>query len=692
MHRSVVPPKMRLWQTWPAASSTAQVWSGTADTSASSYEEYDAYGRLTSVKESAAPGGAQTTTDYTYDVGSRLIAVRMTEPGGAVQNRIFDYDGRGFLRWESQPESGMKTYTYDARGHVLTAELGAARTSLDLKYQYDAAERLTRIEARDPANLETYRVIKTFEYGTANGLSPADHRLGKLQTATRYNYEAPGFGNVHQIFRVAETYEYKDSAGRRTDRTTNIAASSDLACCWQATREIKQSQAYDDLGRSVLMNYPMCIDCGAPGGNPARALTSTYTHDRLTSMSDFVSSVTYWPNGMRNTLVHSNGMADEQTVHSSKMTRPGTLKFGMYTGCQTPAISSQTIAAVGAPGESVLLSVTATGTAPLSYAWFNADTDVSLGATGPTVEVTPASTARYYVRVSNACRSLRSKTITVKVGECVDPWIYDHSVTKNPNGTFTLSVSAHGSGTLSYSWRRLPDNAIVGNAATLIASVTSSTSYEVTVSNACGGAAATQQMQAFVDPVIPLMSISAERSASGQVTVRWGAVTGATSYVVTRKAGAAGGTYVFPSMTAVEYIDGSLPTDKAYVYSVEAQNASGQVVGRSSGDLATTLAFSPLSATTIVSAAHWTELLNAVNAVRSYVGWRTVAWADIISPADPLPVPGSTVMEAHLLTLRARLNEVLQVAGFAVNGYAETDLRTKPIRAQHIMEIRERVR
>ncbi|HUP62632.1 MAG TPA: hypothetical protein VNA69_19680 [Thermoanaerobaculia bacterium] len=121
------------------------------------------------------------------------------------------------------------------------------------------------------------------------------------------------------------------------------------------------------------------------------------------------------------------------------------------------------------------------------------------------------------------------------------------------------------------------------------------------------------------------------------------------------------------------------------------KNASGNTIAKSHEDLAMTVSFSNLTGAGVL-ASHYDELLRAVNAMRGYVGWNAVGWGDIIAPMDPLPAPGTMILERHVLTIRARLNEALQFAGFAINGYAEPSLRSKPVRAQHITEIRERVK
>lgn len=101
-----------------------------------------------------------------------------------------------------------------------------------------------------------------------------------------------------------------------------------------------------------------------------------------------------------------------QAVYPGNICAPGPT-------CTTPAIvtppSSQAITA----GQSVTLSVTASGTAPLSYQWYTGDSGNTSspigGATGSSVTVSPATTTSYWVKVSNSCGFANSATATVTV-------------------------------------------------------------------------------------------------------------------------------------------------------------------------------------------------------------------------------------------------------------------------------------
>ena len=92
---------------------------------------------------------------------------------------------------------------------------------------------------------------------------------------------------------------------------------------------------------------------------------------------------------------------------------------GSSSTCTPPAITTQPASKTITAGQSTTLSVVASGTTPLSYQWYvgasgNTTSPVT-GGTGSFINVTPASTTSYWVRVSNACGSANSSTATVTV-------------------------------------------------------------------------------------------------------------------------------------------------------------------------------------------------------------------------------------------------------------------------------------
>jgi hypothetical protein len=87
--------------------------------------------------------------------------------------------------------------------------------------------------------------------------------------------------------------------------------------------------------------------------------------------------------------------------------------------CTAPSITSQPTSRTISAGSSTTLSVSATGTTPLSYQWYVGSSGNTAnpipGATGRSHTVAPASSTTYWVRVRNDCGSVNSAAATVTV-------------------------------------------------------------------------------------------------------------------------------------------------------------------------------------------------------------------------------------------------------------------------------------
>jgi len=141
----------------------------------------------------------------------------------------------------------------------------------------------------------------------------------------------------------------------------------------------------------------------------------------------------------------------------------------------------------------VLLSVSATGSGPLSYQWRRNDALIP-GATSsvlslPAVAASDAGT--YTVLVFDACRTVMSApaVLTVKSPPLITMQPVD--VDACPGSSVVLSVSANGFGPLSYQWRQASgpiSGATSPSLSVTVGSPTDDYSYWVIVSNACGSA------------------------------------------------------------------------------------------------------------------------------------------------------------------------------------------------------------
>jgi YD repeat-containing protein len=673
-------------------------------------EEYDRDGRLIRITEpSGAPGpNVNVSTEYTYGLGNRLSTVKTTG-SNTVQNRIFSYDARGFLLWESHPESGVRAYTYDARGHVLSMNVGAAKTLFDVRYTYDGAERLTQVEGRSATNSDTFRPVKTFTYGTENGQNPADHRNGKLWVASRFNYGPndpymPPDSEWNRTIKVSETHTYGDAAGRLTKRETKIEKKSYYSDDWTTLRTISQGVAYNELSRPETISYPMCINCGTPPEEPQRNVTSVYQAGRITQLTDsstaFLSSISYWPNGLRNTIQRDNGMTDTQTYDTANgVARPLRMKSYTAAPCIAPSVISKTEAAtVSAAQPSVTLSVTASGTS-LSYQWYTyngGNQQIINGATGSSVTVSPTVDTTYLVDIWNSCGPVSAGAlITVKVGSCVPPWIVKSGYVRSATGVVTLTASAGGTGTLQFEFGRVSDNALVGSvsgtqaspASVSVGAITTDTAFTVAVTNACGGPAATATINTAVPTTLQSISVNAEHIGGNQIRISWDPVPTAATYSITRS-DAPGA--VIATVTGSPFTHMNVAANQVYIYYVTAHDDESSEIARS-GDLTSTLAFSVIEPRkTGVANAHAEQLLTALNAVRALAGWAPVTWENIVPPSTPTPFVGATVSARHITAIRARLNEAVQSMRLPFSGYTDPDLNGVPIKALHVTELQGR--
>jgi RHS repeat-associated protein len=117
-------------------------WSGWAAT----LYKYDALGNLYCVEQH---GNASTGTGCPTTPPGPSDPPVQPDPNNAWRRRLFAYDSLSRLRWASNPESGVITYSYDVDGNLLqktspdpNAPAGSPATQV-ISYCYDALHRVT---------------------------------------------------------------------------------------------------------------------------------------------------------------------------------------------------------------------------------------------------------------------------------------------------------------------------------------------------------------------------------------------------------------------------------------------------------------------------------------------------------------------------------------------------------------------
>lgn len=208
----------------------------------------------------------------------------------------------------------------------------------------------------------------------------------------------------------------------------------------------------------------------------------------------------------------------------------GTYRVDVTNDCGTATATAVITAAdtitIGTPpagadlclGEPLVLAVSATGTAPLTYQWIRDGAPIP-GATDDTYSVAAVDSGdagSYRVTISNPCGSITSPDAIVTVGD--DPTIIsgpaDTSVC--PGAPLDLAVDATGVGALAYEW--LLDGAPIPGATQAQYSVpsfgpTDAGTYTVVVTSPCGSASANAVVTAAVPVGIDVPPLGADLCA-----------------------------------------------------------------------------------------------------------------------------------------------------------------------------------
>jgi hypothetical protein len=171
--------------------------------------------------------------------------------------------------------------------------------------------------------------------------------------------------------------------------------------------------------------------------------------------------------------------------------------YGPGLACVAPGITNVSGGGTVNYNSQTTLTVTATGSLPRTYQWYegNKDETGSPVGTNSVSFQTPAITAvrKYWVKVTNECGSVSSNTITLTPTECTAVQISNHPNSQRilPGATATLNVSATGTTPFTYAWYEgTPPSTLkkVGSNSSQFKTpaLNTTTTYWVKVTNACG--------------------------------------------------------------------------------------------------------------------------------------------------------------------------------------------------------------
>ncbi|HKG59014.1 MAG TPA: fibronectin type III domain-containing protein [Pyrinomonadaceae bacterium] len=191
------------------------------------------------------------------------------------------------------------------------------------------------------------------------------------------------------------------------------------------------------------------------------------------------------------------------------------------------------------------------------------------------------------------------------------------------------------------------------------------------------------------DPNFPApYNLIADASDATHIALTWSPSAGAHHYRLERcDLLSAGYQIIADNLTNTTHSD-LVQSGKAYLYRVQAVNATGTASAYSNRDLAAAVVFTddPITLnTTLVKGEHVLQLRQAVTGVRGILGLGPPAWADS-------SLSNVTVQALHIDQLRTNLEPPLITLGLSGYQYTDTSLLGILIKKVHIEELRQRVR
>ena len=241
------------------------------------------------------------------------------------------------------------------------------------------------------------------------------------------------------------------------------------------------------------------------------------------------STTTYWVQVSNSCPSSANSNAVTVTVNGSSCTN-----VSISSVSATPSTIN--------PGGSSTLSVSAIGTAPLTYQWYvgqKGDLSAPLGSGAvSSLMISPAQTTQYWVLVSNSCPSSAQSntvTITVNTSGCTSPFISgqpsDQQVISGSRASLALSYGG-SSGAVTWYQGTFPDRSTpIGNGTTTSTPVLFSTAtFWGEVVNSCGTThtrdVTVTVAVSCVQPAITSISSSANTVTPGALVTLTAVVTG----------------------------------------------------------------------------------------------------------------------------------------------------------------------
>lgn len=232
-------------------------------------------GQLIQVIEENVTGddpGSYYTTAIPSGFG-HATQVRQGVIGSTGEVRTYDYDSRFYLISETNPETGVTTYTRDSAGNMKSKTIGGLQPIL---FDYDERNRLTAI---------TY---------------PEDpDGAGGMLGSSSVSYEYDNVGNVKKTIKgnIRREFEYSNNGNLTLDRTVIDGTAYNV------------SYGYTALDHLDSITYP--------SGRVVNYLTDAL--GRASQIGDYVVDIAYHPSGQVSSMTYANGVTAQVGLNSRRL-------------------------------------------------------------------------------------------------------------------------------------------------------------------------------------------------------------------------------------------------------------------------------------------------------------------------------------------------------------------------------------
>jgi Abnormal spindle-like microcephaly-assoc'd, ASPM-SPD-2-Hydin len=424
-----------------------------------------------------------------------LAAVSPARTKASVNSCVLS--GGSWMNVPVQQQTGGLRLTYTASASAVNVDsvtglsFGPANEFSDLA----AVIRFNSNGAIDAMNGSAYTAIQTIRYSSGVNYHFTMYVNLSSHTYTAYVMIGKTIKTIgsNLAFRTAQSHvgTLNNVAAMTAPGTTNVCnitvvwSPSPLAITTQPTSRAVAAGQIASFSIATTGTAPLTYQWMKNGAAISGANSSNYSTP-VTTISD---------NGTRFTASVSNST---RTVTSNIATLTVTSKVA------APSISAQPVGRTVTAGQASSFSVTASGTATLTYQWMKNGAAIS-GANAASY-ITPAtkttdSGSQFAVTVRNSSGSVTSSSAMLTVtAAAVAPSISTQPVSRTvtTGQTSSFSVTASGTATLTYQWMKNGAAISGANAASYITPATKTTDtgsqFAVTVRNSSGSVTSSSAM------------------------------------------------------------------------------------------------------------------------------------------------------------------------------------------------------